>query len=84
VDEEVRSEVEMETSKLQTEMDRIKDESGTLASEYTAEKQRMEMPIQKLAEERDRAKAECRKQLSALERQLQATSKHCLHSCILF
>ena len=60
----------METAKLQMEMDRIKDESETLASEYTVEKQRIEMRIQKLAEERDRAKAECRKLKGGFKRRL--------------
>ncbi|PPQ81007.1 hypothetical protein CVT25_014515 [Psilocybe cyanescens] len=77
-DEETRRELEIETKKLQTEMNRVENESKKLASEYNAEKSRMEQRMQEISEssrkENERAAAEYNQQLSGLQAQLSRTS----------
>jgi len=70
--------LENETAKLQTEMTRIQDDAQKLASKYSEEKEGLEKRMQELSqlacEEAERASAEYRRQMSALQTQLETTS----------
>jgi hypothetical protein len=77
-DEETRKELEEETKKLQGQMERIKKDSEGMASNYTAEKQRMEARMremdQEAKKERQRVEAEYNRQMADLTRRLQETA----------
>ena len=77
-DEETRKELEEETKKLQGQMERIKKDSDGMASNYTAEKERMEAKMREMGQEarreRQRVEAEYNRQMTDLNRRLQETS----------
>lgn len=70
--------MEIETTKLQAEMTRIQNDAQKLASKYSEEKEGLEKRMQELSqsarEEVERASAEYRRQMSALQTQLDTTS----------
>jgi len=71
-DEETRRELEEETRKLRGQMENIKRDSEGMASEYSAEKVRMEAKMREMEREarreRLRVEAECNRQIADLNR----------------
>ncbi|KAM6490515.1 P-loop containing nucleoside triphosphate hydrolase protein [Amanita muscaria] len=76
-DEETRQELEVETRKLQQEMERIQRESSTLVENYRLEKAKMEAHMKEMAEaarrEAEKAAESHRQQMEMLEQQLRNT-----------
>jgi len=70
--------LEIETKKLQNEMNRVQTDAQKLVSEYTAEKQKLELRMQELADssrqENERAKEEYNRQVAEIQKQLQQSS----------
>ena len=72
-DEVTRQELEDQARKLREQMMKIEKESKEMASNYAAEKQRMEVKMRELeqeAKERDQVEVEYMKQLANLDRRL--------------
>ena len=70
-DEETREELEEERKRLQEQMDKAKKDSEMMASEYAAEKERMEEKVKEIEreakKEMERAEAEYRRQSANLD-----------------
>ncbi|KDR76132.1 hypothetical protein GALMADRAFT_96589 [Galerina marginata CBS 339.88] len=77
-DEETKRELEIETKKLQAEMNRVQTDAQKLASEYNEEKSKMEKRMQELSEsarlDNERVTAEYNRQIGELRTQLDQTS----------
>lgn len=74
-DEETRRDLEQETTRLQTEMQKMHDDSKKLAFHYSQERVRLEMRLQEVASEARREAVELsanyQKQIAALQDKLQ-------------
>ncbi|KAJ3516876.1 hypothetical protein NLJ89_g860 [Agrocybe chaxingu] len=77
-DEEYRRELEIETKKLQAEMNRVQSDAEKLMSEYSQDKARMEQRMSELTEQarrdQERAAEEHNRELLSLRKQLKDTS----------
>jgi len=76
-DEETRRELEIETKKLQQEMERVQREATNLAENYNAEKARMEAHMREMSEaarrDAERALQQYKREMERLEGQLRNT-----------
>ncbi|KIL67674.1 hypothetical protein M378DRAFT_159507 [Amanita muscaria Koide BX008] len=76
-DEETRRELEIETRKLQQEMERIQRDSSTLAENYNLEKAKLEAHMKEMADaaqrEAQKAAESHKRQMEMLEQQLRNT-----------
>ena len=74
-DEETRKELEEETRKLKEEMDRVRNDSAGMASNYQEEKKRLEEAMKEMQEqarqEREKADAAYKQQMDDLNNRLQ-------------
>jgi len=77
-DEETRQELEEETRKLQEQMEKIKKDEEGMASNYAAEKERMEAKMKEMEREakreRERTEAEYNRQMTNLNRRLESAA----------
>jgi chromosome segregation ATPase len=78
-DEETRRELEEETKRLEEQMEKIRQDSAGMASNYAAEKGKMEAKIKEIEEERKRERQriedEHNRQMADLNRRLQDASE---------
>ncbi|KIL67665.1 hypothetical protein M378DRAFT_102256 [Amanita muscaria Koide BX008] len=82
-DEETRQELEIETRKLQQDMERIQRDSSTLAENYNLEKAKMEAHMKEMIEaaqrEAEKAAESHKQQMAMLEQQLHNTEASMTH-----